>query len=521
MADVPDIAGRAVPTDDSVLTDALRRWLERHAVALVGLVDHHGQLLPWPDSVPLGPGHRVDDRSLLDLVVDSDRTRLTTAFLDAIDQGVATTTVRMASTSDAPVSVHYFDLRHELGGLVRLCRPADDGEGGDSGELHPAEPARPRMATITKGANGVITGVDDDFVRLLGWPPENVIGRRSLTIIHPDDQSKAVDNWMRMVADGARHTVRLRHLRADGSWLWLETANEPLDPAATRVRCHVVDVSEEMQAVDALRQREELLRRVTEAVPVGLAHLAPDGAVAFANTALLRLLGQPALDRVDDLLAALPHDVAATLAATLRAVMATGHDADVDLMTAGSAHGAPSRCKATLSAIHDDGAVVGVLVCMVDVTELANQATRDGLTGTLNRSSVLAALDAALSATDHTVGVAFVDLDGFKGVNDSLGHAAGDELLRRVAAGITSAVRGGDVVGRIGGDEFLAVFPAVSGRQELELIARRIRRQIARCGAAASVGIELAAAGTPAATLVEQADQAMYRAKRRALARAE
>ena len=90
-----------------------------------------------------------------------------------------------------------------------------------------------------------------------------------------------------------------------------------------------------------------------------------------------------------------------------------------------------------------------------------------------------------------------------------------------VAAGITSAVRGGDLVGRIGGDEFLAVFPDVSGRRELELIARRIRRQIARCGAAASVGIELASAGTPAATLIEHADRAMYRAKRRALARAD
>ncbi|HET9690604.1 MAG TPA: sensor domain-containing diguanylate cyclase [Acidimicrobiales bacterium] len=502
------------PDGNRPLVDGLRRWLGRHPVALVGLVDNHGQILPWPDDVALGPDHRVDDRSLLDLVVDDDRGRLTAAFLDAVDRGMATTTVRMASQPGTALTVDYFDLRDEIGGLVRLCRTA---EGSASPTIAPVEATRPRVAVLTKGPNGEITAVDDDFCRLLGWARAEVVGSRSLSLIHPDDQSRAVDNWMSMVARRGQHTVRLRHRHKDGTYLWLETCNDlrDADPGRFEVRCQLIDVSAEMHAVDALRQQEELLRRVTEAVPVGLAHLAAAGGVTYANTALLRLLDVDGVASLADVLAALPARAADRLGPAVAAVAASGHDTELELDLHPPGPGREARARITLSAVRDGGTVTGVLLCVVDVTDLAGRAARDPLTGTLNRAGILAVLDHALADPGGHVGVAFVDLDDFKRVNDDHGHAAGDELLRRVAAAISEAVRDGDRVGRIGGDEFLVVCPKIPGQQELAGVAARVRGGVAAAGAAASVGTSMAAAGScAAAELVGRADLAMYRAKR-------
>ena len=115
----------------------------------------------------------------------------------------------------------------------------------------------------------------------------------------------------------------------------------------------------------------------------------------------------------------------------------------------------------------------GGVACLADITdaarmraELEERATVDSLTGCLNRSSVIAALAAMLgdaSTTTHCrtsragIAVVFVDFNQFKSVNDRFGHAVGDSLLAEVGARLRGVVRGDDVVGRLGGDEFLLV----------------------------------------------------------------
>lgn len=153
--------------------------------------------------------------------------------------------------------------------------------------------------------------------------------------------------------------------------------------------------------------------------------------------------------------------------------------------------------------------------------ELRAQARLDSLTGLANRASFNDALSASLD--DETAGhttVLFVDLDDFKDVNDALGHAAGDDLLREVAARLRRATRPEDLCARLGGDEFAVLLRGSSGAAAAE-VAQRIVHAVAdpaHLGAgvahvAASVGVATATSETGLEELIHRADVAMYAAK--------
>ena len=165
--------------------------------------------------------------------------------------------------------------------------------------------------------------------------------------------------------------------------------------------------------------------------------------------------------------------------------------------------------------------------------ELERLALYDSLTGLPNRALFSDRLSHAIERRGRAQATAvyFVDVDRFKRINDSLGHAAGDEVLREVAARIQRMLRPDDTVARFGGDEFTVLCESVGGVLEAVGVADRLQREIAqplRAGGAdlrlsASIGIALAEPGEEAdcSRLVEDADAAMYRAKERGGARTE
>ena len=165
--------------------------------------------------------------------------------------------------------------------------------------------------------------------------------------------------------------------------------------------------------------------------------------------------------------------------------------------------------------------------------ELERLALYDSLTGLPNRALFSDRRSQAIErrATTQATAVYFLDVDRFKRINDSLGHAAGDEVLREVAARIQRMLRPEDTVARFGGDEFTVLCESVGGVLEAVGVADRLQREIAqplRAGGAelrlsASIGIALAEPGedTDCSRLVEDADAAMYRAKERGGARTE
>ncbi len=156
---------------------------------------------------------------------------------------------------------------------------------------------------------------------------------------------------------------------------------------------------------------------------------------------------------------------------------------------------------------------------------LEHQATHDPLTGLSNRTHSRERLEGALAAargSGATVAVIFVDLDGFKAVNDTFGHRTGDAVLRAAAARLTSCARGTDVVGRLGGDEFVVVLADVDDEAAAAEVAGRLLGRLCApvdveggvVDVGASIGVATTRAGAAGAdALIHEADTAAYRAK--------
>ncbi len=158
---------------------------------------------------------------------------------------------------------------------------------------------------------------------------------------------------------------------------------------------------------------------------------------------------------------------------------------------------------------------------------LPHQATHDGLTGLPNRARLA---EHAAGHDGRPMAVLLLDLDGFKPVNDVLGHAVGDELLCRVADRLTGCLRAGDLAGRLGGDEFLVLLPHADATAADKVVTRirdAVRAPMRIGGHAVTVGVSIGVAVRPAGghdrldALTAAADAAMYAAKSRTRATAD
>ena len=185
------------------------------------------------------------------------------------------------------------------------------------------------------------------------------------------------------------------------------------------------------------------------------------------------------------------------------------------------------------------GRRAGLLVSHLNISrrktaeaDLERRASHDPLTGLANRAKLAEQLSSALAPRSRLrqaadIGVVVVDLDGFKPVNDTYGHAAGDEVLQNVAARLRSLSRPGDTVARLGGDEFAILAPGMTVAG-IAALAERIRERLgepyvvhgARPDVGASVGTHLATVGETVADALGRADEAMCAAKRARLDRA-
>jgi len=181
--------------------------------------------------------------------------------------------------------------------------------------------------------------------------------------------------------------------------------------------------------------------------------------------------------------------------------------------------------------LYDEHGTAERIACVgIDVTDqrraeaqLRRYAETDLLTGLGNRRSLFEAMSRALEPTAQGCGLLYCDLDGFKAVNDRLGHLAGDQLLVAAGERMRTAVRSGDLVARIGGDEFVVLCPG-AGPAALARLAERLRAAVGApyelpTGTAevgVSIGSALAPAGSTPDEVLLRADHAMYAAKRAA-----
>jgi diguanylate cyclase (GGDEF)-like protein/PAS domain S-box-containing protein len=282
-----------------------------------------------------------------------------------------------------------------------------------------------------------------------------------------------------------------------------------------------------------MSQSEQLFRAVFDQSPVAIALLDTDGALTRFNPSYAHLVGDQTGDLIgrcqDEWICA--DDRAAYRDALLEA--RSGQAPQPIELRFLAAQTRPVWGRLSLVALTND-ADSRVLTQVENIDsrkqlelELAHAAMHDALTGLPNRLLLMDRVGQALTrsrrAGEH-VAVLYCDLDHFKSVNDTYGHATGDELIQATARRLTSSLREQDTAGRIGGDEFIVVVGQLSDPADAAVLAQRILTSVAqpidigglRLTTTASIGVAISAPGAPSDPddLLSRADHALYQAKR-------
>ncbi len=394
-------------------------------------------------------------------------------------------------------------------------------------------------AFITIDENGVVREWNRQAERLFGWGRDEIVGRPVVqTIIprrHRDAHLRAVNRFLASgeLPMGARR-IEVEGLRRDGTEVPIELSISAMrEGGEWRFHAFVRDISERQATEAALREAEERFRKAFDDSRVGMALIGLDGSFQRVNRALCEVCG-----RTEDSLLGRKFGEIIAAGDREREVNALRDVAD------GESYGyrGEARCEharghqvwisLTVSPIYDSRGILSYLIAQIeDISErkeseerLTRQALHDSLTGLPNRTLFADRVRMATARRGaQGFAIIYLDLDGFKLVNDTLGHAAGDQVLIEVARRLERLLRVGDTLARLGGDEFALLCEGV-GEAEATAIADRViealtepivvqDREIIQ---AASIGIALFGPGVSVEEpdeMLGEADMAMYRAK--------
>lgn len=278
-----------------------------------------------------------------------------------------------------------------------------------------------------------------------------------------------------------------------------------------------------------LARSERALRATFEQAPVGMAVFGPDRRIRSVNRAFGTFLGRSESELLGLTASDLSHpdDLEKTVRASQAVRTRTGTAYKIDKRYL-HADGSIVWGRLSLTSMEGPDGEDQVLAQIEDITAeqrarsaLEQQARTDALTGLANRHEVMAGLSVALR-TGRQVAVLFCDVDHFKAVNDTFGHAAGDALLIDLANTLRDVLRTGDGAGRVGGDEFVVVLGDVADAADAVAVAERIRhatcRDIVSAGrrlrTSTTIGVALARPDQTAQQAMGAADRALYDAKR-------
>ena len=327
-----------------------------------------------------------------------------------------------------------------------------------------------------------------------------------------------------------------------GGWLYLRVQTKTAFDGAARSKSQTLNVTLlamlliGVVAISALGYRTVLQRRraderfqaLFQHAPDLVSVLDPTGRIEYSSPSAATVLGYQNGAMVGQSVFDLVHPDDRQYMRDQFGLLLAGRDAVLRLQCrVRSATGEHRWFEFTASNQLQNAALAGVVINARDISEnrafqerLAHEAQHDALTGLPNRRRMQDALGASLR--DQAVAVLFVDLDGFKPVNDAHGHEAGDELLRQVSERLSACVRENDVLARVGGDEFVVLMPGVRARPDAEAMGERIRQATGRpfridghdVLIGASVGVHLAPSAADPDEALRAADHAMYSVKK-------
>jgi diguanylate cyclase (GGDEF)-like protein/PAS domain S-box-containing protein len=405
--------------------------------------------------------------------------------------------------------------------------------------------ATTQYAIIGTDADGLITVFNGGAERMLGYLAADVVGHSRPNLFHDREELErlAIEFGVpvgRVLGYGTRDkdtdTRDWTLVRSDGTKLPVSltiTAIRNPDGVLTGYLGIGRDITAERQAAHELRDAEERFRNAFDQAPIGKALVSPDGRFMRVNDALCRITGRSEPDLLATTFQELTHpdDLEPDLAQVHR--LLTGESEAYSLEKRyRHADGNYVWILLSVSLVRDEAGAPAYFVSQIqDIGEQKQTAERlteltlhDPLTGLANRVLFIDRLGHAVERSRRSkerIAVLFIDLDRFKSVNDSFGHAAGDELLRQAANRMRGAARPADTVARLGGDEFTVLCEDIDAVHDAGWVADRLSESLSRpydlFGAVTSIGVSIGIAVADsrdsAETVLARADAAMYRAK--------
>lgn len=370
------------------------------------------------------------------------------------------------------------------------------------------------------------------YLRWAGRPSAQLLGYTLEDLYGPEAWAAAREAFACAFAgQTVSYERRLTHHAASARWSRVQVfPDRDKSGAVEAVYTIAFDIHRDVVEREELRAARQRLDRFTEHIPYPLTYVDRDYRIRFVNLAYqlaartnaAELVGRP-IGEVRGAARWAEHKPYFDRALTGESVQYTRLVHDLP-------QGARWMRTSYVPDFGDEGSVVGVYTVTIDVHDLteaqqrlARSVERDDLTDALSRRAMMQRLDSAVTrSADRPVALYFIDLDGFKALNDVAGHAAGDALLVALARALQAAVRVDDAVGRFGGDEFLvlACVHDIPGAHRLaEHLLDAVRACAATCQSAQAVSASIGYALAPhdaaqAMQLLRLADNAMYVAKR-------
>jgi diguanylate cyclase (GGDEF)-like protein/PAS domain S-box-containing protein len=396
------------------------------------------------------------------------------------------------------------------------------------------------MALVLPGGRWL--RVNAALCAMLGYDEEEMLQQSFQQITHPGDLAADMDMVGQLLRRERRsYHMEKRYLRKDGETVHAQLSVSLISDENGEPRyfvSQIQDITDRKAFEEALFRERELAEVTLKSIGDAVITTDPDLRVTSLNPIAEAMtgwnndeaIGQP----MDDVFRLLDVDTREPLPNPLRGAIEkniiVGLATDAVLL---HRNGFDSPIEDSAAPIHDHaGNVVGGVLVFHDVSEtralalkMAHLAHHDTLTGLPNRNLLQSRIEMALAVAGrrmHRAALLFVDIDHFKQINDTLGHAAGDELLRSVARHIRECLRSDDTVSRIGGDEFVVLLPHIDTNRDAAQVAEKLMEhftdalpvETAGLTVNFSIGIGIFPEdATDAETLLRNADTAMYEAK--------
>lgn len=403
------------------------------------------------------------------------------------------------------------------------------------------------LGIFISDADGNCTYTNAAFQRISGRSSEETVGSGWVMAIHPDDRERIALRWAEASSTHIAVQAEARFLRPDAVTIWTRVSATPIRSAgALHGYVQTVEDISELKATDqALRTAEEAFFHERERARVTLdsigdAVLSTDlqGNVTYMNTVAEEItdwssadaLGRPLIEVFNIIDGQTGNTAINPAQRAIAENKIVGLSLDSRLIRR---NGTETAIEDSAAPIHDrDGKISGAVIVFRDADqshtralEMTHRAQHDGLTGLPNRALLLERLWQTIGQAQRhkrQVGLLFIDLDNFKLINDSKGHAIGDEVLQAIAKRLQNVVRATDTVCRQGGDEFVILLAEIEQPLDAARIAENIRIALSQphmidgdsLYVTSSIGISIYPDdGADASTLLQHADAAMYKAK--------